>query len=72
MHPIPGIPDFLRISADDRKAAWKGHRFTTQGAGFRHIDAAEERMRSKLQREYDLQQAAKRRARLNAFLESRR
>lgn len=69
---FPDLPNFLRIPQDERRAAWKGRKLTRQGARFGKIDAAEERERKRLQREYDRQQEAKRKARLAEFLESRR
>jgi len=62
----------IRLPQSERAAAWKGRKLTTQGRGFRNLDAAEQRERTKLQREYDRQQAEKRKTRLAAFLESRR
>lgn len=62
----------ITIPQDERAAAWKGRRFTRQGAGFRTIDAAEERQRNKLRREYEREQEKKRKERFEAFLESRR
>jgi bifunctional pyridoxal-dependent enzyme with beta-cystathionase and maltose regulon repressor activities len=59
----------VRIPQEERVAAWKGHKFTKQGAGFRTIDAAEQRHRNKLQREYDRVQAQKRADRLKALRE---
>jgi len=62
----------IRIPQSERRAAWVGRKLTVQGKSFRSLDAAEERERKKLQREYDRQQAEKRRQRLAEFLESRR
>jgi hypothetical protein len=67
-----GIPDFLIIPQEERRAAWKGRRLTVQGSGFRRVDKAEEAERKRLQKLYDEQQKEKRAARLAAFLESRR
>jgi len=66
---IPDLPDFLRISAEDRAAAWKGRKLTKQGAGFRRLDVAEERERNRLQREYDRFREEQKRARLAALRE---
>jgi hypothetical protein len=66
---IDGIPDFLRITPEDRKAAWKGRKLTVQGSGFRRIDKKEDALRKRLQREYDELQAAKRAERLKALRE---
>ena len=63
--------NLVRLPQPERAAAWRGRKLTVQGRGFRSLDAAEERERKKLQREYDRQQAEKRRQRLAAFLESR-
>lgn len=34
MIDYPELPTFLQISADERRAAWKGRRLTKQGAAF--------------------------------------
>lgn len=62
----------VRLPQSERAAAWVGRKLTTQGMRFRSVDAAEERARKKLQRDYDRQQAAKKAARLAEFLESRK
>ena len=69
---IDGIPEFLQLTQEERRAAWKGRRHTIQGSGFKRLDAKEEALRKQLQREYDDLQAAKKAARLKAFLESRK
>jgi hypothetical protein len=70
MHPIDGIPDFCRISPEERAAAWRGRKLTRQGTCFGKLDAAEQRARTKLQREYDRQQAEKRARRLQQLREN--
>lgn len=69
---FPDIPDFLRIPQVERRAAWVGRKLTRQGARFGKLDAAEERERKRLQREYDREQERKKKERFAAFLESKR
>ena len=69
---IPDLPAFLIIPQSERAAAWKGRKLTKQGVGFRTLDAAEQRHRSKLQREYDRVQAQKRADRLKQLRENYR
>lgn len=64
-----GIPAFLRIPQEERRAAWKGRKLTVQGSGFRRLDKNEEKLRKRLQHEYDEQKAAKAAERLKALRE---
>lgn len=68
-HSDDGIPAFLRIAPEERRAAWKGRKLTVQGSGFRKLDKKEEALRKRLQREYDEQKAAKAAERLPALRE---
>lgn len=77
MIDMPDLPDFLRVDPADRTEhgycpSWKGRKLTRQGSSFGRLDAAEQRQRTKLQREYEREQERKRKARFEEFLESRR
>ena len=66
------IPAFLRIPQADRKAAWKGHRVSVQGSGFKAaVTKVEEAATRKLRKELEAQQEAKKAARLAALRELR-
>jgi len=67
MSTFPDIPDFLRITEPGPSPLWKGRKLTRQGSGFRTIDAAEERSRNRLLREYEREKARKQRERLDAL-----
>jgi hypothetical protein len=57
------LPDFLRIPADVRRAAWKGRKLTKQGAMFRAPSKVEEAATRKLRREIEAAEVAKKAAR---------
>ena len=64
MHDDLELPDFLRISADVRRAAWKGRKLTKQGAMFRAPPTkVEEVATRKLRRQLEEAEAAKKAAR---------
>jgi cation transport regulator ChaC len=57
------LPTFLRIPQEERKAAWRGRKLTTQGTSFRVPAKHEEAATRKLRREIEEAEAAKKAAR---------
>src|ERR1035437_5794928 len=53
------FPDFLRIPADVRRAAWKGRKLTKQGASFRPVTKTEEAATRQLRKELEAAEPAK-------------
>ena len=58
-----GIPDYLRIPADVRRAAWKGRKLTKQGTSFRPVTKTEEAATRQLRKELEAAEVAKKVAR---------
>lgn len=67
-----GFPPELFRTAAERAADWKGVKLSRQGSRFGKLDAAEQRQRNKLRREYERAKEMERKARFEKFLESRR
>ena len=68
-HPLD-IPAFLRLSQEERRAAWKGRKLTKQGSGFKaKVTKVEEAATRALRREIEKQDADKRAARFAALKE---
>jgi hypothetical protein len=68
---IEGIPDFLRIPADVRRAAWRGRKLTKQGTSFRPVTKTEEAATRQLRKELEAAEAAKKAARFARLKELR-
>lgn len=64
-----GAPASCFLPQEERAACWKGRRLTKQGSSFNKLDAAEQRQRNRLQREYDRFREEQKRARLAALRE---
>lgn len=64
-----GFPAELILTDAERREQWKGVKLSKQGSGFRKLDAAEQRQRNRLQREYDRFREEQKRARLAALRE---
>ena len=60
---FPDFPDFLRIDDATRKARWKGHKYTKQGAFFKDKPKEEDPATRKLRREIEAQEEAKKQER---------
>jgi len=66
------IPAFLRLSQEERRAAWKGRRLTVQGSAFKvKTTKVEEAATRQLRREIEKAEEAKKAARFAALRELR-